>query len=179
MLALVEERSFAEITVRDITLRADVNRATFYLHYRDKHDLVAQALDTLFEEFTAEDRAFTEAHARLAPATVPPPLIDLFRHIEERPQLYRRLLSGEGSSAFAARLRAFHEGQFLRLWHEMARPAAPGSPPPELQARYAAAAVQGVIGWWLDAGDHETAETMAGWLWQLLSPLWFPPAAPA
>lgn len=176
MLALAEEQSFAEITVGEITRRAGVNRATCYLHYRDKHDLVTQALDTLFEEFTAEDRAFAAAHGRLAAGTVPPPLVGLFRHIEERPQLYRRLLSGEGSSAFAARLRAFHEGQFLRLWHEMAHPEREGDPPAELQARYAAAATQGVIRWWLDAGEHERPETMARWLWQLLAPLWF--AAP-
>lgn len=175
MLALAEERSFAAITVRDITRRADVNRATFYLHYRDKDDLVAQVLDALFDEVTAEDRAFTEAHGRLTAEIVPPPLVALFRHIAERPRLYHSLLSGDGSSVFAAQLRAFHETQFLQFWHEMDRPTAAGGPPPALQARYAAAAVQGVISWWLDNGRRESPETMAAWLWALLLPLWFTP----
>lgn len=172
-LALAADRDFGAITVRDITTRAEVNRATFYLHYRDKDDLVGQALDALFDEFTAEDRAFVDAHGRVAPDTVPPPLVDLFRHVAERPELYRRLLGGNGSSAFAARLRSFHERQFLRVWHDMRLTAADHSPPAELRARFAAAATQGVIDWWLECGDDETAETMAAWLWQLVAPLWF------
>ena len=173
VLALAADRDFGAITVRDITARAEVNRATFYLHYRDKDDLVAQALDALFDEFTAEDRAFADAHGRVTPGGVPPPVVDLFRHVAERPELYRRLLAETGSSAFAARLRAFDERQFLYVWHDMGLAAATGSPPPELRARFAATATQGVIGWWLDGGRAEGVETMAAWLWSLALPLWF------
>ncbi|MDP9358426.1 MAG: TetR family transcriptional regulator C-terminal domain-containing protein [Chloroflexota bacterium] len=102
-----------------------------------------------------------------------PPLDDLFRHLAERPELYRRLLAETGSSAFAARLRVFHEHQFLSIWHDMRLSATTGSPPPELRARFAATAAQGVIGWWLDGGQAEGATIMAAWLWSLLRPLWF------
>jgi AcrR family transcriptional regulator len=179
VLDLAAARDFADITVRDITSRAEVNRATFYLHYRNKEDLVAQALDALFEEFTAEDRAFVAAHGRLTPDTVPPPLVDLFRHVAERPELYRRLLGESGSTAFAARLRAFHELQFLSVWHDMGLAPASDSAPPELRARFAAAAAQGVIRWWLDCGHGEGAETMAAWVWKLSRPLWFEETRPA
>jgi AcrR family transcriptional regulator len=175
VLSLAEERDVASITIQDITRRAEVNRATFYLHYRDKDDLVAQALDALFDEFTAEGRAFVDAHGRLAPDVVPPPLVDLFRHVGERPNLYRRLLGSTGASAFAARLRVFEEQQFLRVWREMGLMAAPGSPPAELRARFAIAALQGTVSWWLERGRQESPETMAAWLWHLLSPLAFGP----
>jgi AcrR family transcriptional regulator len=177
VLALAEERDVAAITVRDITQRAEVNRGTFYLHYRDKDDLLAQTLDALFDEFTAEDRAFVDAHGRLAPDVVPPPLLDFFRHVGARPRLYRRLLGGSGATAFAARLRLFEERQFLRVWREMGLVSAPGSAPAELRARFATTALQGAVGWWLDCGQSGSAETMAEWLWQLLSPLWFAAAA--
>lgn len=173
VLALAAERDFSAITVRDITRRAEVNRATFYLHYRDKDDLVAQSLDALFDEFTAEDRAFVDAHHPVTAGVVPPPVVDLFRHVGDRPELYRRLLAGSGSSAFAARLRAFHERQFLSVWQDMGLTAATGTPPPELRARFAATATQGVIGWWLESGREESVETMAAWLWGLARPLWF------
>jgi AcrR family transcriptional regulator len=173
VFALATEREFSAITVQDITRRAEVNRATFYLHYRDKEDLVAQALDALFDEITAEGRAFTDAHGRLLPDAVPPPILGLFRHVAERPELYRRLLAESGSSAFASRLRLFHERQFLEIWRDMGRTAAPGSPPPELRARFGATATQGVIGWWLEHGETESVETMAAWLWELVRPLWF------
>jgi AcrR family transcriptional regulator len=173
VFALATEREFNAITVQEITRRAEVNRATFYLHYRDKEDLIAQALDALFDEVTAEDRAFLDAHGQLSPETVPPPVADLFRHVAERPELYRRLLAESGSSAFASRLRAFHEREFIAMWHKMELTAAPGSPPPELRARFAATATQGVIGWWLEHNDTEPFEMMATWLWELVRPLWF------
>jgi AcrR family transcriptional regulator len=170
---LAAERDFAEITVRDITRRAEVNRNTFYLHYRDKDDLVSQALDILFTDFTAPDRAFVEAHLPLQPDVVPPPIPAFFRQVAERPELFRRLLSETGSSVFAARLRTFHEEEFLAIWHHGRLGAKPGSPPPELRAHIAATAVQGVIRWWLEHNQTESVETMATWLWDLLRPLWF------
>jgi AcrR family transcriptional regulator len=175
VLTLAAEHDFTEITVRDITRQAEVNRTTFYLHFRDKDkdDLVTQALDSLFDEFTAEDRAFAAAHGHVLPGIVPPPSVDMFRHVAERLELYRRLLACTRSSAFAAQLRLFHERQFLLNWAEMGFRAIAGSPSPELRARFAATAVQGVIGWWLDTRTAESVETMAAWLWDLVSPLWF------
>jgi AcrR family transcriptional regulator len=173
VLDLAAEHDFAEITVGDITARAEVNRATFYLHYRNKEDLVAQALDALFEEFTAEERAFVAAHGQVTPDAVPPPLVELFHHAAERSELYRRLLSETGSNAFAARLRAFHEQEFLAVWHDMGLAPLPGSAPPELRARIAAAAAQSAIRWWLACGRADDPETMAGWLWRIVRPLWF------
>lgn len=164
LLALAEERDLAAITVGEVTRRAEVNRNTFYRHYRAKDDLVAQTLDALFDEVTAEDRTFVDAPGRLIPEVVPPPLIALVRRLGRRPALYRRLLGGSGATAFAARLRLFEEGQFLRLWHDLGRAAASGSPPPELRARVAVSVVQGTVAWWLNEGQAESAETLASWL---------------
>jgi AcrR family transcriptional regulator len=185
-LALAEEVDFDAMTVRDITARADVNRATFYQHYRDKDDLMARALDALFEEVTAEDRAYVDDHPAVEPGTVPPPLVALFRHLDERRALYRRLF-GEGESSsgsFASRLQLFEEAQFRRVWTEMGLVETPGSPPMELRARVATSVVRGVIVWWLcgDGAEEGCApapvETVAGWLWDLVSPLWFTGAGP-
>jgi AcrR family transcriptional regulator len=41
---LMRERSFGRITVGDIAARATVNRATFYLHFRDKDALLEEVL---------------------------------------------------------------------------------------------------------------------------------------
>lgn len=38
------EKKMSQITVKDITERATVNRATFYAHFTDKYDI----LDTLY-----------------------------------------------------------------------------------------------------------------------------------
>lgn len=43
-LQLAMEKDFKEITIKDITSRATVNRATFYYHFFDKHDLLEKVL---------------------------------------------------------------------------------------------------------------------------------------
>ncbi|MDA7027633.1 TetR/AcrR family transcriptional regulator [Bacillus sp. CLL-7-23] len=46
LIELMTEKRFDDITIQDISERANVNRGTVYLHYTDKYDL----LDRLMEE---------------------------------------------------------------------------------------------------------------------------------
>ena len=132
-----------------------------------------QTLDALFEALTSASRAFADAHRALAPNVVPDSTLALFRQLALRPAFYHRLLGEAGSTAFADRLRAFHERQFLRLWHDLKVVAAPGSPPAEMRARVAATAIEGAIGWWLSSDAATDSEQVAIWTWELLNPLWF------
>ncbi|MGN0136314.1 TetR family transcriptional regulator [Anaerotignum sp.] len=47
---LYAQKAIAQITVRELTQRAGVNRSTFYSHYLDMYDLLAKAEDALLEE---------------------------------------------------------------------------------------------------------------------------------
>lgn len=67
ILELMAEKNFDDITIRDISDRANVNRGTIYLHYTDKYDL----LDKLIEEHinnlrklchTASEMSFKEGN---------------------------------------------------------------------------------------------------------------------
>lgn len=49
-LDLLSEKNFKSITVREITERAEVNRATFYDHYEDKYALLNETLRGIFHE---------------------------------------------------------------------------------------------------------------------------------
>lgn len=44
LVSLIEEKGFDALTVQDITDRAELNRATFYLHYQDKQELLVKRL---------------------------------------------------------------------------------------------------------------------------------------
>lgn len=50
-LALLEQKSYAYITVKEICEKASVNRSTFYLHYETMEDLLAESVEYLFEHF--------------------------------------------------------------------------------------------------------------------------------
>lgn len=49
-LELMRTKEFQQITVQDITDRADINRATFYAHFTDKYALFDHAIQNLYEE---------------------------------------------------------------------------------------------------------------------------------
>ncbi|GAF07771.1 TetR/AcrR family transcriptional regulator [Paenibacillus pini] len=94
MFELMEEREFEHITVQDIADRATIKRATFYLHFNDKQDLVHQCISELLEELhnsmeysqeELENFDFTSREAH-------PSFIRLFHHIAEHYDQYQALL---------------------------------------------------------------------------------------
>lgn len=71
---LLSEREFHSITVNDITERAEVNRATFYLHFDDKYALlsysVREALQQLLNQRLPGADTLTLNNLRLLAVTV-------------------------------------------------------------------------------------------------------------
>lgn len=66
--ALVNEQGFSQVTVQDISERADINRATFYIHYRDKDDLfqclVSESFDALIGQQLKSASTLTHENLR-------------------------------------------------------------------------------------------------------------------
>ncbi|WP_379134244.1 TetR/AcrR family transcriptional regulator [Paenibacillus sp. sgz500958] len=58
---LIMERDFDSITVKDITERATINRATFYAHYEDKYILLETLFVELFDQILAGQNIDTSA----------------------------------------------------------------------------------------------------------------------
>ena len=47
---LLKEKSINEISVRELSDLVDINRGTFYLHYKDIFDMLTQIENDLFKE---------------------------------------------------------------------------------------------------------------------------------
>lgn len=47
---MMKEKEFKDITVKDITDKVDLNRGTFYLHYKDTYDLLEKIEDEIIEK---------------------------------------------------------------------------------------------------------------------------------
>lgn len=93
ILALVLEKGYDDISIQDITDRANLGRATFYLHYREKDDLLADLIRQFMEEFIASgpQNSSDKSYVRDIRSVQ-----RLFEYIETRYDVYRILLIGKG-----------------------------------------------------------------------------------
>ncbi len=51
LFLMLETKSIDEITVKELTEKADVNRSTFYFYYKDIDDMMIQIQNDIFEVF--------------------------------------------------------------------------------------------------------------------------------
>jgi AcrR family transcriptional regulator len=70
---LMHKKKFHEISVQDITARAEINRATFYAHFVDKYELlnaqIRDSFQSLLDEKLPENPTFTIANLRILALT--------------------------------------------------------------------------------------------------------------
>ena len=78
---LLLEKDLSSITVRELTDLADVNRGTFYTHYRDLYDMLEQMEQEMFQEL--EDMLDSYA-SDILNRTSSPILRDVFRFVMNR-----------------------------------------------------------------------------------------------
>ena len=60
LIDLILEKPLVSITVKDICARADINRSTFYLHFKDVTDILRTTEDEIIEHM----REHTPTHER-------------------------------------------------------------------------------------------------------------------
>ena len=51
LVTLLKQKKVQDITVRELTELADLNRGTFYLHYKDVFDLLEKTESELLDDF--------------------------------------------------------------------------------------------------------------------------------
>ncbi len=169
LLEATTERGFAHVTVRDIAERAMVNRATFYRHYEDKYDLLAQYMEELSRQIdSAERETAPDVRPVQSPDTPPAGLVKLLRHMQANADFYRVMLGKQGDPAFCAQsFRTYIEQGFRRMLSSQVRQVNPSRPPIDLTVSYILQAGVGAIAWWLESDQPSSPEQMAVWLYQL------------
>lgn len=154
LVALILEKGYNAITIRDITDRADVAYATFFRHFDGKEALLAHLMEGVIDELASlagEDKQHRFETEGLL----------FFRHVAENQALYRSLLSSRGSRQVARRLKETIAGHV--------RPAAGAhyqaidDPviPFEIVLNHIAASALELVAWWLENDMPYPPEEMA------------------
>lgn len=149
LLALLEERPFEQITVREITRKASVGYATFFRRYPDKeallNDLAAGEIAALNAMIVPVLFAADSAAACRA----------LCACVGERRTLWTALLTGGAAGTVRE--------EFIRQAKQVA--AAMDNPdnwlPGDLRVSYATGGVVDVLAWWLQQEPRESPERIA------------------
>src|SRR5512144_1494007 len=113
LLELMKTKSYDAISIEEITERANVGRATFYLHYKDKEDLLLEEFSEMANEKTQvlaeipfsawlQPQVKTTTAKEKHPTS---PLEIVFAHIYENSELYYLLLRSERSGRIIERIR--------------------------------------------------------------------------
>jgi AcrR family transcriptional regulator len=148
-VALIHEKPIESVTVQDVLDRASVGRSTFYLHFRDKNDLLLSELEKFLETMSTSLSVRKEASHRVVPVA------EMFAHIENQRKLYRILADADRlNDFFDLAHHYFARGIENRLRESMRVPKIPRG---ELPARAFALAgsLLSLLRWWLDHGAKE------------------------
>lgn len=99
---LMLEKDFREITVKDIAEKADINRGTFYLHYKDTYDLLEKIEDGMLLEF----QEMIDTYRPKAPMTTLLPILDpIADYILSNQKMCRSMFENESNTNFVYKFR--------------------------------------------------------------------------
>ena len=159
LLSLILEEGYDEISIQDITDKANLGRATFYLHFKDKDELLLEVMDQLMGDILAQVPQLSESQWRLEDTKA---IIKLFDFAMEHYDLYRILTIGGGAITAARQLQTtiaknIKESIQAELAAQETKPAVPT----DFIANHLAGSLLATIYWWLDNDLPYTAEEMA------------------
>lgn len=94
-IELLKEHELSDISIRQITDRAEVSRNSFYRNYKDKEDILFAYIQNLLTGWRIEyNKSNLDSNAELYGS--------LFAHLKEHSDFYI-LLKKEGSSIFCSK----------------------------------------------------------------------------
>lgn len=111
LTTLMLEKSVGDITVREIAELADVNRGTFYAHYKDVNDLLAQLEENIFRRLEEVEKAHPLQKSDGATFDY---LADILVLCGENADVYKALICRNGDLPFQQKLGETLRSQYLR-----------------------------------------------------------------
>lgn len=153
--SLVLEKSYESISVKDILDRANVGRSTFYMHYRDKDELLASSIrDLLRPVHFKGPPPSAKRHERLIWFGLP-----LFDHIHQHRRMGKAKIGARGRAILHEHLRkvlveliADDAREFVKRDGTTADDLAP-----ELVVQYVASTFILVLNWWTEGRNRLSA----------------------
>ena len=152
LVNLILEKPFDSITVQDVLDRAGVSRSTFYVHYRDKNDLLLSDADEFFEGMATALSRRGESSDRVAPVR------ELFAHLEHARDFHAALVAAERIQDVMELAQGHSARGIDQRLTEL--PRATGTSPERRRAlsQAFAGALLSMLTWWINRGMPESPD---------------------
>ena len=150
---LMKEKNVSDISVKELADLVDINRGTFYLHYKDIFDMVDKIEDELFQEFNQIlDKNFTETNPN--PTNM---LNDVFIFLSDNRDIVNAMIGPHGDLSFVNRLKTLFRKRLQYLWKKSEHTMKNF----EYYYAFEVSGCIGVIETWLQSDSKETPQEMA------------------
>lgn len=167
LLALIRERGFDVLTEQEIADRATLNRATFYLHYVDKYDLLRQVITETLDELATMRPPSSAQHPDVA-ERLRQFFVSLFSHVVNNAEFYRVTV---GAAGIAVAANEIYENTFrvgirwlnragIKSWRV----------PPDVMISVLCGAYMGMVRWAVHQPTMPSPEVMANRFMELVLP---------
>lgn len=163
LIELMNEKKVKDITIKDITERADLNRGTFYLHYLDIYDLLSQIEDEIITNLTALLKTFNETQTLSSYEL----LEQLFNYLYENKEIFRVLLYTNSDTQFLNKLQTLIKTMGLYTLQNVYKDSQPIVYTYFLS--FISSGVIGMVEHWFENGMTLTPSEMASMLDQMIT----------
>jgi len=177
LLELIKEKDYDDISIEEITERANVGRTTFYLHYKDKEDLLMEEISAIMYERAQvlSEIPFSVwvpvSEEDLKKNMALQPLLLVFEHIHNNSELYSLLLKSTNSSKIIERIRKVSTDaivQFVETKMETDPIPLLSEVPIEFFAAFFSGALISVVSWWIKEDMRHSPEEVTNMFRSLL-----------
>lgn len=163
LIELMREKSMNEITVKELSDLVDINRGTFYLHYKDIFDMVEQIETELSEELLG----FLDCHQKDSQVKTPLPMLtDIFQFLAKNADICTVLLSPYGDISFLSKLEKLVHIKCIPMLRQVSMDAEP------MMCEYFFAFILsgcvGIFQTWLNDGMKQSPEEIASIVEQII-----------
>lgn len=161
LIELMSEKNFKNITINDISEKANLNRGTLYLHYSDKYDLLEKCIKDHLSNMLKFCTLSKPGEERLNVINSPLPM---FQYFEEHFLFYSSMLSNKGITCFQEQMNFMVKNE---ITERLKTGEINQGDNKEVVVQYMASAFVGVVEWWIKNNMPLSPQIMAQQLWDI------------
>ncbi len=161
LIALMRQRDFKDISITELVRGADLNRGTFYKHYKDTEALLAETVEDAMTDLVASFREPYQGADSLDLRKLTASGVKIFEHVYRHSAFYALVVESQALPGLPDRICGVIKELSL---HDLEVETINPRVDPSLYAGYQAYAIWGMILEWIKGGFVHSPDYMANQL---------------